>query len=92
MANLKQKVLHALKHENQLEIALDDLSKSQENLLNNYSNPAIKQKDKNKILKKFTDLQNIRNLLHRYNRYNKLNENNYTQDALTKKIILKTLS
>ena len=73
MANLKQKVLHALKHENQLEIALDDLSKSQENLLNNYSNPAIKQKDKNKILKKFTDLQNIRNLLHRYN---KLNENN----------------
>ena len=37
MANLKQKVLHALKHENQLEIALDDLSKSQENLLNNYT-------------------------------------------------------
>ena len=82
MANLKQKVLHALKHENQLEIALDDLSTSQENLLNNYSNPAIKQKDKNKILKKFTDLQNIRNLLHRYN---KLNENNYTQDALDEK-------
>lgn len=82
MANLKQKVLHALKHENQLEIALDDLSKSQENLLNNYSNLAIKQKDKNKILKKFTDLQNIRNLLHRYN---KLNENNYTQDALDEK-------
>lgn len=82
MANLKQKVLHALKHENQLEIALDDLSKSQENLLNNYSNLAIKQKDKNKILKKFTDLQNIRNLLHRYN---KLNENNYTQDALGEK-------
>lgn len=82
MANLKQKVLHALKHENQLEIALDDLSKSQENLLNNYSNLAIKQKDKNKILKKFTDLQNIRNLLHRYN---KLNGNNYTQDALGEK-------
>ena len=89
MANLKEKILHALKYNKQVDMVLDDLSISQENLLNNYSNPAIKQKDKNKILKKFTDLQNIRNLLHRYN---KLNENNYTQDALTKKIILKTLS
>ena len=82
MANLKEKILHALKYNKQVDMVLDDLSISQENLLNNYSNPAIKQKDKNKILKKFTDLQNIRNLLHRYN---KLNENNYTQDALDEK-------
>lgn len=82
MANLKEKILHALKYNKQVDMVLDDLSISQENLLKNYSNPAIKQKDKNKILKKFTDLQNIRNLLHRYN---KLNENNYTQDALDEK-------
>ena len=51
MAKLKEKILQALKNSRQLEIALDDVSKSQENLLKNHSNPVFNQKNKNKILK-----------------------------------------
>lgn len=78
MAKLKEKILQALKNNRQLEIALNEISKSQENLLKNHSNPVFNQKDKIKILKKFTDLQNIAKSMQRYN---KLNENNYDQDA-----------
>ena len=59
MAKLKEKILQALKNSRQLEIALDDVSKSQENLLKNHSNPVFKQKNKKKIIKKFIDLKNI---------------------------------
>lgn len=87
MAKLKEKILQALKNSRQLEIALDDVSKSQENLLKNHSNPVFNQKNKNKILKKFIDLKNIAKSLHRYN---KLNENNYVQDAQEEKENIET--
>ena len=87
MAKLKEKILQALKNSSQLEITLDDVSKSQENLLKNHSNPVFNQKDKNKILKKIIDLQNIAKSLHRYN---KLNENNYVQDAQEEKENIET--
>ena len=51
MANLKEKILQSLKNSEQVEKALNILSKSQENLLKNYFNPAFNQKNKNKILK-----------------------------------------
>ena len=82
MAKLKEKILQALKNSRQLEIALDDVSKSQENLLKNHSNPVFNQKNKNKILNKF-----IAKSLHRYN---KLNENNYVQDAQEEKENIET--
>lgn len=88
MAKLKEKILQALKNGRQLEVILDNVSKSQENLLKNHSNPVFNQKDKNKILKKFTDLQNITKSLHRYN---KLNENNYEQDAQEEKENIETI-
>ncbi len=87
MAKLKEKILQALKNNRQLEIALNEISKSQENLLKNHSNPVFNQKDKIKILKKFTDLQNIAKSMQRYN---KLNENNYDQDAQEEKDNLET--
>lgn len=87
MAKLKEKILQALKNSSQLEITLDDVSKSQENLLKNHSNPVFNQKNKNKILKKIIDLQNIAKSLHRYN---KLNENNYVQDAQEEKENIET--
>lgn len=78
MANLKNKILQALQNNKHSETILDDLSRSQENLLKNYSNPVFNNKDKNKILKQYTNLQNIGKSLYRYNA---LNENNLESDA-----------
>lgn len=88
MAKLKEKIQQAFKSDVELETTLDDISKSQENLLKNHSNPVINQKDKNKILKKFSDLQSIGKSLHRYK---KLNENNYNQDAQEEKENIETI-
>lgn len=79
MANLKNKVLQALQNGKNLETILNDLSKIQENLLKNYSNPVFNNKDKNKILKQYTNLQNIGKSLYRYNA---LNENNSEADTV----------
>ncbi len=78
MANLKNKILQALQNGKNLETLLNDLSKSQENLLKNHSNPVFSNKDKNKILKQYTKLQNIGKSLYRYNA---LNENNVESDS-----------
>lgn len=78
MANLKNKILYALKFGKGTEDVLNDLSFYQTNLLKNYSNPAICNKDKNKILQKYTDLQHLEKSLCRYN---SLRENNYIADA-----------
>lgn len=88
MANLKEKILQALKNSSKLELTLDDVSKSKENLLKNHSNPVFNQKDKNKILKKFTDLQDVEKSLQRYN---KLNENDYLEDAREEKENVETI-
>lgn len=64
------------------EDVLSDLSFYQNNLLKNYSNPAVSNKDKNKILQKYTDLQNLEKSLCRYN---SLRENNYIADAQEEK-------
>ena len=88
MAKLKEKIQQAFKSDVELETTLDDISKSQENLLKNHSNPVFNQKDKNKILKKFSDLQSIGKALHRYK---KLNENNYNQDAQEEKENIETI-
>lgn len=87
MAKLKEKIQQAFKSDVELETTLSDISTSQENLLKNHSNPVFNQKDKNKILKKFIDLQSIAKSMHRYK---KLNENNYNQDAQEEKENLKT--
>lgn len=92
MAKLKEKILQALKSRKQLEPTLNSLSKSQENLLKNYSNPVFNKKDKNKILKNYSDLQNLGKSLYRYGA---LKENNYFADAQEEKediekIVLKT--
>ena len=78
MANLKNRILQALQNGKNVETILNDLSKSQENLLKNYSNPVFSKQGKNKILKHFTNLQNIGKSLYRYNA---LNENNLEADA-----------
>ncbi len=78
MTNLKNKILQALQNSKNLETLLDGLSKSQENLLKNYSNPIFNNKDKNKILKQYTNLQNIGKSLYRYNT---LNENSLVSNS-----------
>ena len=78
MANLKEKILKSLKNTKQIEPTLNTLSKSQENLLKNYSNPVFNKKDKNKILKSYSNLQDVGKSLYRYNT---LQEHNYLNDA-----------
>ena len=58
MRNLKEKIFNALKNSKKLESTLDSISKYQENLLKNYSNPVFNQKDRGKILAEYTNLQN----------------------------------
>ena len=78
MANLKEKILKSLKNTKQIESTLNTLSKSQKNLLKNYSNPVFNQKYKNKILKSYSNLQDVGKSLYRYNT---LQEHNYLSDA-----------
>ena len=78
MANLKNKILQALQNGKNVETILNDLSTIQENLLKNHSNPVFTNKDKNRILKQFINLQNIGKSLYRYN---VLRENNLKSDS-----------
>ena len=78
MANLKNKILQALRTEKNMEETFNSLSTSQENLLKNHSNPVFSNKDKNKILKQYTNLQNLGKSLYRYKA---LKENHYDTDG-----------
>lgn len=82
MANLKEKILQSLKSTKQVETTLNTIAESQENLLKNYSNPVFNKKDKNKILRSYSDLQNIDKSLYRYGA---LMDNNYLADAQAEK-------
>lgn len=82
MAKLKDKILNALKRDDELENTLNLLSKSQENLLKNYSNPAVKDKDRDNILQNYSNLQNIGQALYRFNT---LKSQNYLADAREEK-------
>ena len=82
MANLKEKILQSLKSTKQVETTLNTIAESQENLLKNYSNPVFNKKDKNKILRSYSDLQNIDKSLYRYGA---LMDNNYFADAQAEK-------
>lgn len=61
-----------------MEETFDSLSTSQENLLKNHSNPVFSNKDKNKILKQYTNLQKLGKALYRYNA---LKENDYDAEG-----------
>ena len=82
MKNLKEKIWGALKNTGNLEAVLTDLSDFQGNLLKNYSNPVFSQKDREKLLKSYVDLQNLGRALYRYGA---LKENNYFIDAQEEK-------
>ena len=47
MTNLKNRILQTLQNGKNVETILNDLSKSQENLLKNHSNPVFSKQDKN---------------------------------------------
>lgn len=83
MANLKNKILQALRTEKNMEETFNSLSTSQENLLKNHSNPVFSNKDKNKILKQYTNLQNLGKSLYRYKA---LKENHFDTDGEKKDI------
>ena len=78
MNNLKNIILDSIQNNDSLDNAFYRLSTIQENLLKNYSNPIFNNKDKNEILKNYTNLQNIGETLFRYK---SLKENNFIDKA-----------
>lgn len=82
MTSLKEKILKSLKNTKQIEPTLNTLSKSQENLLKNYSNPVFNKRDRGKLLKSYTNLQDVGKSLYRYGA---LMDNNYLADAKEEK-------
>lgn len=78
MPNLKNIILKELRRGNSIDKAFECLSNSQENLLKNHANPVFNTGDKNKILQKYSVLQNIGKSLYRYNM---LNENDNAETA-----------
>ena len=81
MQNLKNRILNALKFNNTEDI-LNDISQSQDNLIKNYSNSVVNNKDKNIILKKYNELQNVGKIL---TRYDVLKKNNCLTEAREQK-------
>lgn len=88
MTNLKNKILQLLKR-NEGDSALADLSKSQDNLLKNYANPVFCPEDKNKILKYYSNLQEIGKSLYRYNTLKENNLNIEKEETNINNAILK---
>ncbi len=82
MAKLKEKILQSLKNGKHFESTLNALSRSQENLLKNHSNPVFSNKDRGKILRGYVSLQEIDKSLYRYKT---LQEYNYQNDAQEEK-------
>ena len=82
MNKLKETILQILQNSKQSEETLKLIATIQKNLLKNYSNPVFKQKDKNKLLQSYVDLQNLEKSLYRYKT---LKEQNYYADAQEEK-------
>ena len=80
MTNLKEKILQSLGNSKQIENTLNTLTKIKENLLKNYINPVFNEKDKGKLLKSYTDLQDIGKSLYRYNTLQEHNYISYAQE------------
>ncbi len=67
MTNFKSKILNSLKHEKQIYKTFQHLSKIQNNLMKNYTNPVFSSNDKNKLLEKYGKIDNIGKSLYRFN-------------------------
>ncbi len=78
MTNLKNIILKSLANIKEIDNTLDNLSKAQNNILKNYSNPVFSEKDKNKLLNKYSTLESIGKALYRFNA---LSQNNINGDA-----------
>lgn len=85
MKNFKKKILDTLKNKNKINSTLDYLSRIQKNLINNHSNPVFSDADKNKLLKKHAEFQELGESLYRHNM---LTENGIESDV-DENIVLK---
>lgn len=66
MKNFKKKILDTLKNKNKINSTLDYLSRIQKNLITNHSNPVFSDADKNKLLKKHAEFQELGESLYRH--------------------------
>lgn len=67
MSKLKNEILHALQENKSTENFFDKISKYQNNLIKNHSNPVFNDGDKVKLLNIYNILQELGKLLYRYN-------------------------
>lgn len=82
MTNFQNKILNGIKNSNEVDSTVNYLSDVQNNLLKNYSNPAISNIDKNTILNEFSKIDTLKNQIYKYS---KLKENDLDQEAETEK-------
>jgi len=77
MSKLKNEILHALQENKSTENLFDKISKYQNNLIKNHSNPVFNDGDKVKLLNIYNILQELGKLIYRYNtlKSNKLSTN-----------------
>ncbi len=88
MKKLEEKIIQALKGSKGVDQVIEDLSQSSQNLLKNATNPAFSSADKNKIIKRYTQVLNLERSL---NRYKSLVDNGYSDDAQSQKEEIETL-
>ncbi len=69
MAKFKNILIKSIENSD-INEAIKSLSTVQQNLLKNYSNPVFNKKDKNKLLNKYSALENIGKSIYRYNHLN----------------------
>ena len=80
MADLKNKIINAMNDNSSIDGLLNNLSKLQDNLLKNYSNPVFTKNDREKILKRYIDLQAIGQSIYKYDILKKHNNIQNAQD------------
>ena len=80
MADLKNKIINTMNDNSSIDGLLNNLSKLQDNLLKNYSNPVFTKNDREKILKRYIDLQAIGQSIYKYDILKKHNNIQNAQD------------
>lgn len=89
MTNLKNEILHTLQENKSIEKFFDKISKYQNNLIKNHSNPVFNESDKVKLLNIYNTLQELGKVLYRYNILKSNNLNFKDEQKKLENIVLK---
>ncbi|MDD3237345.1 MAG: hypothetical protein PHV37_04535 [Candidatus Gastranaerophilales bacterium] len=89
MANFKTKILNTLKNNKNTDNTLNYLSNIQNNLIKNYSNPVFSNQSKNKLLEKYSKVENLGKAIYRHNALKENNINAEQEEENVSNLVLK---